>query len=315
MSRVICVGEALIDFMCSDRVSRLQEGINFIKKAGGAPANVCAAITKLGGSAAFVGKIGKDSFGKFLYSTLEELNIDMKYCLYDNALRTTLAIVSVDKHGERDFEFIRGADEAISPSEINFEDFDEAGIIHLGSATALLGGRLYETYEAFVNYAVKKQKIISFDVNYREDLFRGKSEIFKKRCKEILVYTDIVKVSLEEGKMLTGESDIEMISNTLHDFGAKVVVITLGSEGSSLSINKEQIHIPSIPVKMIDATGAGDAYIGALLTWVSKEENPRECLLDREKMKKIVEIANKVGAQTTLNYGAIEAMPTLREVL
>jgi len=154
MAKIICPGELLIDFVCDDRDVMLQDGEHFIKKAGGAPANVCAAIVKLGSSAAFVGKVGKDSFGNFLYTMVKSLGVDTKYCLKDEKYNTTLAFVSLTADGERDFEFIRGADENLCTEDIHFEDFSESTIIHLGSATALLGGELYKTYQAFIDYAV-----------------------------------------------------------------------------------------------------------------------------------------------------------------
>ena len=141
-------------------------------------------------------------------------------------------------------------------------------------------------------------------------LFRS-DELFRERCCEILKATDIIKVSIEEGELTTGEKEISAINKELHALGAKVVVITLGSKGSSLSVAGKEAHIPSIPVKMVDATGAGDAYIGALLALLTKEVNAKESLVQLETMERIVAIANKVGAKTTENYGAIAAIPTL----
>lgn len=314
MTKIICPGELLIDFVCEDRDTKLQNGEHFIKKAGGAPANVCAAIVKLGSSAAFVGKVGKDSFGTFLYEMINSLEVDTKYCLRDEQYHTTLAFVSLTAEGERDFEFMRGADENLKPEDICFEDFSESAIIHLGSATALLGGELYKTYLAFTEYAQKNNKVISFDPNFREALFGDKVELFRERCKEIIKKTDILKVSLEEGSLITKESDEESMIDKLHDYGAKVITITKGKEGSILSIQKEKVTVPSIPVKMVDATGAGDAYIGAVLAKVAELDAPKEALQSLETMKKIIAVANKVGAKTTEKYGAIQAIPSLSEI-
>jgi len=315
MTKIICPGELLIDFVCDDRDVKLQNGNHFIKKAGGAPANVCAAIVKLGSSAAFVGKVGKDSFGKFLHAMIEELGVDVSYCLQDEIKSTTLAFVSLDADGERDFEFMRGADENLTIGDIKFDDFKESTIIHLGSATALLGGSLYETYLAFIDYAIKNDKVVSFDPNFRDALFGDKIELFRTRCKEVLKHTDLIKVSTEEGLLITEETQEDLMIDKLHDLGAKVVTITKGKEGSILSINKHKVIIPSVPVKMVDATGAGDAYIGAVLAQVAECKNPKEALLDLEEMKKIIMIANKVGAKTTEQYGAIQSIPRLQDIL
>lgn len=314
MAKIICPGELLIDFVCDDRDTLLQDGEHFIKKAGGAPANVCAAIVKLGSSAAFVGKVGKDSFGKFLKKMVADLGVDIKYCLEDSEYNTTLAFVSLTSDGERDFEFMRGADENLKVEDISFEDFSESTIIHLGSATALLGGELYKSYLAFTEYAQAHDKVISFDPNFRDALFGEKIPLFRERCKEIIKVSDIIKVSLEEGSLIAEETEEESMIDKLHDLGAKVVTITKGKEGSILSINKEKVVIPSIPVKMVDATGAGDAYIGAVLAQVAEAENPKETLACMESMKKVIAVANKVGAKTTEKYGAIQAIPRLKDI-
>lgn len=314
MAKIICPGELLIDFVCDDRDTKLKDGEHFIKKAGGAPANVCAAIVKLGSSAAFVGKVGKDSFGTFLHEMIQTLGVDTAYCLEDDQSNTTLAFVSLTADGERDFEFMRGADEHLKVEDIRFEDFNESVIIHLGSATALLGGDLYETYLAFTKYAIQKGKVISFDPNFREALFGDKVELFRERCKEIIKVTDILKVSLEEAGLITEETNEERMIDKLHELGAKVITITKGKEGSILSIQKQKVIVPSIPVKMVDATGAGDAYIGAVLAQVAELSQPKETLLDVEDMKKIIAIANKVGAKTTEKYGAIQAIPRLKDI-
>jgi fructokinase len=314
MTKIICPGELLIDFVCDDRDTKLENGEKFIKKAGGAPANVCAAIVKLGSKATFVGKVGKDSFGKFLKDMTENLGVETKYCLEDDQYNTTLAFVSLTEDGERDFEFVRGADKNLKVEDICFEDFNESIIIHLGSATALLGEELYKTYLAFTDYALKNNKIISFDPNFREALFGNKLALFRERCKEIIKVSDIIKVSLEEASLITEETNEEIMIDKLHDFGAKVVTITKGKDGSVLSIHKEKVIVPSICVKMVDATGAGDAYIGAVLAQIAEENDPKQTLLDTEGMKKIIARANKVGAKTTEKYGAIQAIPHLKDL-
>ena len=145
-NKILCIGELLIDFICSDVNVGLDEGVNFVKKAGGAPANVSVAITKLGGKAYFAGKVGGDPFGVFLKNMLDENNVDTSMLVLDKASNTTLAFVSLKSNGERDFVFNRGADELHKLEELDENTVNSCGIIHFGSATALLGGPSKETY-------------------------------------------------------------------------------------------------------------------------------------------------------------------------
>lgn len=169
MKKVLCPGEALIDFISMETGKKLKETSGFIKKAGGAPANVAAAISKLGAEAYFCGTVGDDAFGEFLEETLTSNGINTEL-MFKLKKPTTFAFVSLMDDGDRDFEFSRNADECLTFEMIKdkLEDFD---LYHFGSATAFLGGDLKETYFKLKQYAKENNKLISFDANYRDSLF------------------------------------------------------------------------------------------------------------------------------------------------
>ena len=313
MAKVICPGEVLIDFISLENGKKLVDVEKFQKKAGGAPANVATALVKLGASAEFVGAVGKDSFGKFLIETLNRYEVGTSHVIEDPNLGTTIAYVSIDEDGERDFEFMRGADGNLSPEQINFEAFNDCKIIHLGSATALLGAQLYDVYQAFIKFANQNDKFISFDPNYRDALYHDKKELFVNHCKEVIKHVDLIKVSEEEGQIITGESDHNQMIAALHDLGAKIVTLTLGKEGSLVSI-ENTYKVESIPVKMIDSTGAGDAFIGALLSQIANLEQPKVILKDEKMLVEFTKNANKVGALTTTKLGALDSIPAWDEI-
>ena len=124
--------------------------------------------------------------------------------------------------------------------------------------------------------------------------------------------SDFTKLSDEELFLLTKEKDITAGVNKLHELGVKVVTITLGSKGTYLSVNGENEIIPSIKIKQVDSTGAGDSFVGAVLKQVADIEDKQN--ISFEEWKNIVTFANKVGAITCTNYGAIASMPTLSEL-
>lgn len=143
---VVCAGELLIDFYFTDIDVDLTVGSNFMKQAGGAPANVTAAIAKLGRNVALVGKVGNDPFGTFLNEVIKEAKVDTTMVSRNNYLKTTMAFVSLKANGERDFVFYRGADEQLKIEKLNLEKVIAAKVLHFGSATAMLGGTALETY-------------------------------------------------------------------------------------------------------------------------------------------------------------------------
>ena len=304
MKKVIGPGEALIDFVSMDIGKTLKATDGFIKKAGGAPANVAAAISKLGAEAYFCGTVGDDAFGGFLEDTLNNNNINTEL-LFKIKNNTTFAFVSLMENGERDFEFARDADECLTFDMISdrLEEFD---LYHFGSATAFMGGNLKDTYFKLKEYAKSNNKIISFDANYRESLFGNNKEEFIKCCKEFIVDSNIVKLSEEEAKLISGIEDIKEASQYIVNLGCENLMVTLGKEGTLLSNREKQILIKTKEVKMKDATGAGDAFIGAVIAQILNEPG--------KSMEKIVEMANLVGGITTTKLGALESIPTWDEV-
>lgn len=304
MKKVLCMGEALIDMVSLNKGKSLKDTSEFVKKAGGAPANVAGAISKLGAKAYFCGSVGDDSFGKFLEETFNKNDIDTSLMFKLKDRSTTLAFVSLMEDGERDFEFKRDADAILNFNDIEdrLSDFD---LFHFGSATAFLGGELKESYYKLKDYALESNKFISFDANYREALFHDKKEEFIKCSKEFIAISDIVKLSDEEALLISGEKDIEVAGKELVKLACKNLIITLGSKGSMLTTLDKQILVPTKEVKMKDSTGAGDAFIGAVLV---------EFLENKKSMEEIISFANLVGGITTTKLGALESIPTREEV-
>lgn len=306
MKKVLCAGEALIDFVSNKPGAPLKDTEGFVRKAGGAPANVAAAISKLGADAYFCGTIGDDFFGEFLEDTFKKNNINTEMMIKRKDKNTTLAFVSLKEDGDRDFRFMRGADAELAFNEIhdNLEQFD---LFHFGSATAFLEGELKDTYYKLKDYAKENNKIITFDANYREALFSDKKEEFVKCCKDFIKDSNIVKLSEEEVMLISDMNDIENAARYIVSLGCENLIITLGKKGALLTTREKQLLIPTNEVKMVDATGAGDAFIGAVIAQVLNDEKERS-------IDEIIEMANLVGGITTTKLGALESIPTWDEV-
>lgn len=309
MSKVYCVGELLIDMVGVDHKG-LKNGVQFEKKAGGAPANVAAAITRMGVNAAFMGQIGTDYFGQFLKEMLDKLDIDSSLCSFGG--NTTLALVGIDENGERNFNFLRGCDGDYSFNAIDSSKLLSEDILHFGSATGLLEGELKKTYYALLDLAKKKKMFISFDPNYRDSLI-SKRQLpqFIQDCKVFIASADFVKMSDEEVLMITGKTELDEAVKAVHALGAKVVAITLGAKGTYLSVSGKHTIVESIAIKQVDSTGAGDAFVGALLSRIT-HSGKREFSFDEWQM--MTRFANCVGAMTCTKHGAIDAIPFLKQV-
>ena len=312
MKKVYCLGELLIDFIAERQGNDLSKANTFVKKAGGAPANVACTISKLGGVSKFIGCVGQDQFGTFLLNVLGENHVDISLTQRSKTF-TTIAFVSIDDEGERDFVFSRGADKMLKYDSSVKKDF-KGNMIHLGAATALLGGDLEEAYSRYFFDALTQDAFISFDPNYRADLWKDEEEVFIKKCMPFVQKAHLCKFSLEEAQLLSGESNLEACCAALHEVGTKIIAITLGSDGTLLSTENGKQTIPSINVTPVDTTGAGDAFIGCLLYQISTLHDPMQILDDTELLGEMVGKANKAGAITTTNFGAIPSLPTYAQV-
>ncbi len=307
MKKVFCIGELLIDFVAEKQGSDLSRAVEFTKKAGGAPANVACAISKLGGNSAFVGCVGKDPFGTYLLGVLNDFGVDLNL-VQRSEVFTTLAFVSLAEDGERDFVFSRGADKELKYQSAIKKDFEDS-IVHFGAATALLGGNLEAAYGHYYFDALTENSFISFDPNYRADLWKDKDDIFVKKSLPFVEKAHLCKFSLEEALLLSSTNNKEDACSFLHELGANFITITLGAEGTYVSTPRIVEIVPSIKVKSVDTTGAGDAFIGCLLQQIATLDHAEDILQDDSKFLQMVSKANRAGAITTTNYGAIESLP------
>ena len=309
--KILCIGEALIDMICIDKGKPLSEGTNFIVKPGGAPTNVAAAIAALGGTVELAAKVGNDAFGKKLINVMEEFGVATRWMIQSDTHFTTFAFVSLMEDGERDFVFNRGADGELTREEVDAIDLEEVSIIHFGSATGFLPGPLQAAYQGLLQKALQKNIFISFDPNYRHLLFRDNIQTFIDQSWNFLAACHFFKLSDEESLLITGANTVADAAAILQERTKAVFAITLGKEGTMLGFEGATTIIPSIPVKPIDTTGAGDAFVGALLYQLIDKSLSDIQLLSLNEWARIIANANKAGARTCEYLGAMEAFKHL----
>jgi fructokinase len=311
MQKITCIGEALIDMICTDKGKTLETGEHFLKKTGGAPTNVAAAIAALGGKVELAAKVGNDPFGMQLIHTMQEFGVGTQYMIASKEQFTTFAFVSLKEDGERDFVFNRGADGFLTIDETKNLLHNGTGIVHFGSATAFLPGHLQQTYHSLLSEAKEKNYFISFDPNYRHLLFAHQQESFIKQSIQFIQHCHFFKVSDEEAILISGMPTVTEAANWLSQQSQATFCITLGKEGTLLSYKKQQITMASIPVNVVDTTGAGDAFVGALLYQLSSLPFEQLNHLRFEEWQQMVLNANKAGAKTCTYMGAMEAFKHL----
>ena len=312
MVDVICLGEALIDIFAPVGVS-LKEAEVFQRAPGGAPANVAAALAKLGVSVGFIGKVGEDPFGHLLAETLAEVGVDISAMRFEPEARTTLAWVAQPDVNRSEFIFYRhpGADMLLRADEIDVNYVTGAKIFHCGSISLIADPSRTATFHA-LQLAKKAGSLISYDPNWRPFLWRG-SDHARQGILEGLAYADLVKVNETELEFITGYADFDAGSQWLLEHGVRLVVVTRGTQGSYFNDGRAKGFVPAFQVETVDATGCGDAFVAGLLASLLKRHSNLEKLKEAD-LRSILRFANAAGALTATQKGVIPALPTREAV-
>lgn len=306
----ISIGEILIDFAPYGDV----EACAFQQNPGGAPANVASVLAKLGVSSAFVGKVGNDSFGISCKNALKSANVCIDYMVMSEEYPTTLAFVTLDETGNREFSFYRNhtADVNLNLDDIAVLKGVSSKFFHFGSVSLTAEPERSATLEA-VKQAKEQGSIISYDPNLRLPLW-GDAQRAKTEILNAFALADVLKISEEEAQFLFGISDCEQAAKMIEQtYKIPFIMITRGPKGCYALVNGKGYHSYAYDLKTIDTTGAGDSFLaGVLYRWISLDKSVEQ--LTEDEINEMFDFANAVGSLVTTKKGAIPAIPTLEEI-
>ena len=311
---IVTLGEILIDMFPAEVGRPLTQVSAFHPKPGGAPANVAVAAHRLGANTAFIGKVGDDIFGHQLIEVLTEAGVETRGMRIDEAARTTMAIIAMPDENTAEFVFYRnpGADLQLRVDELDSVLLQNTRALHIGSLSLVDEPERSATLAA-VSTAKASGAFISLDVNYRPSLWRSPDEALIQ-IQDMIPRVDLVKVNEVELALLQGD-ELETavaIQNILAQ-GPTLCVLTRGPHGSLAQTAVITVEVPAFPVKTVDATGCGDAFIAALLYQLTQTVDWRQ-QLTANKLEKALRFANAVGALTAQTQGVIPALPTAVQV-
>lgn len=291
MKKIWVLGDAVVDLL-PDGEGRL------LQCPGGAPANVAVGIARLGGQSAFIGRVGDDPFGRFMYKTLADEQVDVQQMRLDPAHRTSTVVVDLDDHGERSFTFMvrPSADLFLEPDDL--PSFSAGEWLHVCSIALSAEPSRSATFQAME--AIRKAGgYVSFDPNIRPDLWPVESEL--RHCLEqALQSADVVKLSVEELAFLTENEQVNAgLEALMQRCPARLVLVTQGKEGVIAWHEGSVKHYPATPVQCIDTTGAGDAFVAGLLYGLAAGQD----------LTPVIALAQRCGALATTAKGAMTALP------
>ena len=312
MYDVVALGELLIDFTFQ---SADADGYpTMAAHPGGAPANFLAALARFGARTALLGKVGGDSFGRMLIRTLGSAGIDTKGVIAADDVFTTLAFVTLDETGNREFSFSRkpGADTCLRFEELDLGMIDGCRVFHFGTLSLTDEPARSATRRA-VAYAREHGRLITCDPNLRKPLWRNEDEA-RAQLLWAVSQADVVKISDEEIEFLFGMSPEAGAAHILEELGVKLVFATCGPAGCFYKNRKAEGMVPGLSgIRVIDTTGAGDIFGGSAVWSLLQTGRAPEDLEDAE-LQKIVRFACASAGLSCTRSGGIQSVPSLDEI-
>jgi fructokinase len=321
---IVTLGELILDMFASETGKDFQTVSAFIPVAGGAPANVAVAASKLGAQAAFIGKVGEDAFGRRLESVLRGYGVDTKAMRFDRTHRTTLNFMTIPDPNRTEMLFYRnpGADMLLSPDELDQRMLASTAVYHFGSVSLATEPCRSAALEG-ASFSREQGALVSFDVNYRPSLWEGEGEA-RAEIMAALPRADIVKVNEAELRLLAQTEDAPAGCARILEEGPQLCVATVGPHGSAWAARGHggtSGKVPGFAVEVVDATGCGDAFTAALLVRLLAllppgSETRRSDLgrLDSKSVAGALRWANAAGALTAQHKGVMPALPKAEEV-
>lgn len=311
--QVVCLGEAIIDFMPSKAGQSLKDAPLLRKVAGGATANVTVALARLGVKAAFLGKLGDDPFGHFLKETLQANKVDVSHVLLTREANTGMSFAWAEAaaNNEARYLFVRleAADRKLRPSEIDPDWLKQAKILQFGSLP-LAGEESKAALFTALHYATTNNLLTCYDVNMRLPAWPS-PEIARADMLSLLTECDIVKLNRHELRFLTGESELLAGISQIRQARHKLLIVTLDRDGCYYQSQTQAGFVPGFAVKVVDTVGAGDAFMGAMLAGLLANQPDLE---DKAWLEELCRFANAAGALTVTKAGAIPALPTRPQI-
>ena len=315
MKKVVAIGELLIDFVPQQKGCSLDEVTHFERVAGGAPANVAAAVARLGGRAAMVSQVGEDAFGTHILKVLWSNGVDTTHVFRTGRANTGLAFVSLDATGNREFSFFRNpsADLFLSQDQITADIFDDCAALHFCSVD-LVDWPVRAAHRKAIGLARRAGAIVSFDPNVRLPLWSSPEEC-QAAIREFLPYADLVKLSDDEVEFVTGCADERDAAEKLFAMGCRLLIVARGTDGSAAYTSAgAQDFAETLRVPRSDTTGPGDSFIGSFLYQLTRDgvDCGGLAALTGEQLTRYLAFSAQYASLTVQHKGAV--MATLDEL-
>lgn len=302
--RILVLGELLLDFIPTRSDMRLSEPGTVVKTVSGSAGIFACAAAALGGDCGFIGRVGRDPFSRLAVHTVAQAGVDTSLVVESEEGQIGLAFIEYLPEG-RNYQYYRdrSAGSRLCAGDLNEEAIAQAQILHLPGMLLELNETIREACFTAVEMARRHNVLVSFDPNIRKELSENSGAM--ERLRRMTASADIIKPTMEEARLLTGEQEIRPMLRRLHEMGPRLVAVSRDKQGALLSAGGETVAAPGIDVPVVDPTGAGDSFAAALC----------RCVQDNASLEEAARFCNCVGTLVCTKRGAVGmAIPSLEEV-
>ena len=315
--RVVVFGEVLCDLFSPTAGQPLKDAPIFVPHLGGAPANVAVQLARLGATVSIITAVGADPLGERLRAGLEHEGVDVSALQVRSDRRTGATLVEVDDDGERRFFGFREqcADLAISVADIDRPLVQgllaDAAIVHSGTVSLVSDNSRAATIH-LQDAGRRRGALLSLDVNLRPGMYPSNAMLIE-RALAAVERADVVKATVDEVALLSSlpsTSTPREFADALLSRGPRLVWLTDGERPLHLATLSTLVTLEPVHVRTVDATGAGDAFMGACLATLLELNPRREALgdLDKSALTRIGDAGRRAGAAAVGAIGATTAM-------
>lgn len=312
MMDLLAIGDLMIDFTpagISPKGNPVYE-----QNPGGAPANVCVTLSRLGGKALFLGSVGNEMFGRFLQKKLEEYNVDGRGLHFSSEGVTKLSFVTLDANHDRSFFFMPSplAEIHLRPEDIDTTLLDECKVFLL-STVSQYQEPIRSTSAWLIEQAHNRGRLVAYDPNWNK-AFSFDPSFEREVIRSTIAKADIVKISLEEANFVYGDTSFEALASMAMEEGVKLFTMTSGAKGCQYCYAGGSGKVPGFRIEAIDTTGAGDAFMGGLIYSLTRPDIGRIDSISPQKMHAILSFANACGAVCATKRGGMPSVDGIEEV-
>lgn len=267
---------------------------DYAEACGGSAANTIVGLARLGCKVGFIGKVADDHEGKLQLCCFKEEGVDTGGITVEEKGRSGAVLGFVDKKGARALYVNTGVNGLIEPREIKWEYVSQTKYLHLSS---FIGDKSFRTQKKLLS-SLPNTIRISFDPGsvYAQ---RGFAAI-----EPMIQNSYVFMPNAGELEMLTGETDYRKGADFILGLGVKIVAVKLGDKGCYVTDGQEKHIVEAFKVKVVDTTGAGDAFNAGFLYGLLNDKNLAEC----------GRLGNFVASKCVMAMGARAGLPYIKDL-